>query len=282
MQCWVSILTLTLRPTRTVGLSALRADSSLPPRTFLGTHFFHRLSGLHSYWVRTQGCHLKISTDHIGNRTRDLPSCDQTSCVIASRSLICAIKTVRAWRNMTWHDSKTTNSAEQRHFYCSVQLPPAPQTQPLTARQTPTQTTKQAIHSTHTHTHSILLKSTLITKIIQLCFTVQFVIDMCSLQEDMSAWYSRYWPFLFVCLRSYRRSKLPTKWDKVANYWNSSSQVIAGSCKLSNVAQAPWRISQGINNVRVIRYTTAVTQAHRCPWSNAGVHKFWAPGRRGV
>ena len=43
MQCWVSILTLTLRPTRTVGLSALRADPSLPPRTFLGTHFFHRL-----------------------------------------------------------------------------------------------------------------------------------------------------------------------------------------------------------------------------------------------
>lgn len=78
---------------------------------------------------------------------------------------------------------QTTNSLEQRNFYCSV--PPPPKPPPLTQLARP-QHTEQKTSNTQ-YTHSILLKSTSITKIMQLCFTVQFVIDVCSLQEDMSA-----------------------------------------------------------------------------------------------
>jgi hypothetical protein len=49
----------------------------LSPRKFLLTRFFQKLSGSHGYWKRTGTCHLKISKDPIGNRTRHLPSCGE-------------------------------------------------------------------------------------------------------------------------------------------------------------------------------------------------------------
>ena len=68
-ECWASKLTLTLGTARTAELSALCAGRTLAPRKFLGTK---RTPGVLNALER---CNLKISKNHNGSRSRNLPSC---------------------------------------------------------------------------------------------------------------------------------------------------------------------------------------------------------------
>jgi len=78
VECWASILTLTIRTSKTAELSALRAGHTLPPRKFLGTCFFERLRGPQGYWMQTEETgHLETSKDRTGYWTQNLPSCVQ-------------------------------------------------------------------------------------------------------------------------------------------------------------------------------------------------------------
>ena len=84
-ECWTSILNLTFGTIRTAELSAVRAGRTLPPRKFLGIHFYYRVDRRVLNADRRL-CHLKISKDPTGNQTRDLPSC---AVIPQPISLIC-------------------------------------------------------------------------------------------------------------------------------------------------------------------------------------------------
>ena len=63
-----------------VELSGPRAGRTLPPMKFLVTDVCYRLSGPHSYRMRTEEIgHLRISKDLTGNRNCNLQSCSTLS-----------------------------------------------------------------------------------------------------------------------------------------------------------------------------------------------------------
>ena len=56
-------------------LSALRTGRFLPPGNIPGTHFCQRLSRPQGHSAARRIMSMKNSSDTIGNRTRDLPTC---------------------------------------------------------------------------------------------------------------------------------------------------------------------------------------------------------------
>jgi len=60
---------------KVVNLSALRIGRLYPPGNIPGTHFCYRLSRPQGHSAAGRIRSMKISSDTIGNRTRDLPAC---------------------------------------------------------------------------------------------------------------------------------------------------------------------------------------------------------------
>ena len=72
-------------------LSALRTGRFLPPGNIPGTHFCQRLSRPQGHSAAGRTMSMKNSSDTIGNRTRDLPTCSSVPQPTALRRVFVGV-----------------------------------------------------------------------------------------------------------------------------------------------------------------------------------------------